>query len=137
LITKSRYVPSNFPSKLVQRFPSLTVIELHVFSFDDCISDIDILLSHLENLSYLRIYYSQVSLLDHSFSRSYIIDKRRQAFGFNIIDEHKVIHVQVILQMDGPDSILLSFGEETRALNCGVKLHESGILQKYSCNVLG
>ncbi|CAF3278793.1 unnamed protein product [Rotaria sp. Silwood2] len=67
LITKSRYVPSNFPSKLVQRFPSLTVIELHVFSFDDCLSDIDILLSHLENLSYLRIYYSQVSLLDHSF----------------------------------------------------------------------
>ncbi|CAF4267390.1 unnamed protein product, partial [Rotaria sordida] len=88
-IPGNRYIPLNFVSKLVQRFPSLTHIELQVFSFDDCVSTIDILLSHLKNLSYLKIYYSQVSLLDHSFSRNYIIDKRRETFGFNIIDEHK------------------------------------------------
>ncbi|CAF3917585.1 unnamed protein product [Rotaria sordida] len=90
-ILENRYVPLNFVSKLVQRFPSLTGIELEVFSFNDCVSTIDILLSHLKNLSYLKIYYKQVSLLDHPFSRNYIIDKRREAFGFNIIDEHKVI----------------------------------------------
>ncbi|CAF4634423.1 unnamed protein product, partial [Rotaria sp. Silwood2] len=44
-ILGNRYVPSNFVSKLVQRFPSLTDIELQVFSFDDCVSTIDILLT--------------------------------------------------------------------------------------------
>jgi hypothetical protein len=102
-ITANLYVPSNFASKLVQRFPSLTVIELRLFSFDDCVSTIDILLSHLKNLSYLKICYSQVSLLDQPISRNYIIDKRRQAFAFNIIDEYKVIvrsngqYVEIIL----------------------------------------
>ncbi|CAF4764962.1 unnamed protein product [Rotaria sp. Silwood1] len=89
-ITENCYVPSDFLLKLVQRFPSLTDIELQVYSFDDCIYAIDILLSHLKNLSYLKIYYIEVSLLDHSFSLNYIINKRRQAFGFNIIDEHKI-----------------------------------------------
>jgi hypothetical protein len=89
-ITENRYVDSNFTSKLVERFPSLTDIELRVLSFDDCVCAIDILLSHLKNLSCLKIYYIQVSSRDHSFSRSYIVDKRRQAFGFNIIDEHKI-----------------------------------------------
>ncbi|CAF0827827.1 unnamed protein product [Rotaria sordida] len=89
-ITENHYVPLSFSLKLVERFPSLTDIELKVFSFDDCISAIDILLTHLKNLSYLKIYYIQVSSLDHPFSRNYIIEKRRQAFRFNIIDEHKV-----------------------------------------------
>ena len=41
-----------------------------------------------------------------------------------------------LFEMNDPDGILLSFGGQT-ALNCGVQLHESGILQKYACNVLG
>jgi hypothetical protein len=82
---------SNFTSKLVQRFPSLTDIELKVFSFDNCICVIDILLSHLKNLSYLKIYHIKLSSLDHPFSRNYIVDKRRQSFGFNIINERKVM----------------------------------------------
>ncbi|CAF3806348.1 unnamed protein product [Rotaria sp. Silwood1] len=89
-ITENCYVPSDFLLKLVQRFPSLTDIELQVYSFDDCIYAIDILLSHLKNLSYLKIYYIEVSSLDHPFSCNYIIDKRRQEFGFNIIDEYKI-----------------------------------------------
>ncbi|CAF1331026.1 unnamed protein product, partial [Rotaria sordida] len=89
-ITEDGYVRSNFTLKLVQLFPSLTNIELQVLSFKDCICAIDILLSHLENLSYLKIYYIQVSSLDHPFSRNYIVDKRRQAFRFNIINEHKI-----------------------------------------------
>ncbi|CAF3107367.1 unnamed protein product [Rotaria sp. Silwood2] len=89
-ITENCYVPSDFLLKLVQRFPSVTDIELQVYSFDDCIYAIDILLSHLKNLSYLKIYYIKDSVVDHTFSRNCIIDKRRQAFGFNIIDEHKI-----------------------------------------------
>ncbi|CAF1336207.1 unnamed protein product [Adineta steineri] len=45
-------------------------------------------------------------------------------------------YVEQILRNERPDGILLSFGGQT-ALNCGVQLYESGILQKYSCNVLG
>ncbi|CAF2806370.1 unnamed protein product [Rotaria sp. Silwood2] len=89
-VAEDHCVAPSFLSKLVQRFPSLTDIELHVLSFDDFICVIDILLSHLKHLSYLKIYYINISSFDHPFSRSYIIDKRRQAFGFNIIDEHKI-----------------------------------------------
>ncbi|CAF3292049.1 unnamed protein product [Rotaria sp. Silwood2] len=89
-ITENCYVPSDFSLKFVQRFPSLTDIELQLYSFDDCIYAIDILVSHLKNLSYLKIYYIEVSSLDHPFSLNYITNKRHQAFGFNIIDEHKI-----------------------------------------------
>ncbi|CAF1323948.1 unnamed protein product [Rotaria sp. Silwood1] len=89
-IRENDCVPSNFASKLVERFSSLTDIVLQVLSFDDCICVIDILLSHLKNLSYLKIYYNQVSSLDHPFSHNYIVDKRRETFDFNIMDEHKV-----------------------------------------------
>ncbi|CAF1550535.1 unnamed protein product [Rotaria sordida] len=89
-ITENCYVPSNFLLKLVERFPSLTDIELQVYSFDDCIYAIDILISHLKNLSYLNIYYIKDSVVDHPFPCNYIINKRRQAFSFKIIDENKI-----------------------------------------------
>lgn len=38
--------------------------------------------------------------------------------------------------MEKPDSIMLGFGGQT-ALNCGVALHEQGILEKYGMRVLG
>ena len=44
--------------------------------------------------------------------------------------------VERIIQKERPDGILLSFGGQT-ALNCGVQLHESGILEKYGVKVLG
>lgn len=44
--------------------------------------------------------------------------------------------VEKILQKEKPDGILLSFGGQT-ALNCGVELYESGILEKYNVEVLG
>jgi carbamoyl-phosphate synthase large subunit len=44
--------------------------------------------------------------------------------------------VERIIQKEKPDGILLAFGGQT-ALNCGVKLFESGILQKYNVKVLG
>ncbi|CAF3308506.1 unnamed protein product, partial [Rotaria sp. Silwood2] len=90
LITEQMYLPSNSALKFVQRFSSLTRIELKVFSFDNCISIIDIFLSHLQHLSYAKINYDQVTLLDDPFSRDYIIEKRHQQFPDTFFDETMV-----------------------------------------------
>ena len=44
--------------------------------------------------------------------------------------------VEKVLAKEKPDGILLAFGGQT-ALNCGVKLFEAGILEKYNVRVLG
>ena len=44
--------------------------------------------------------------------------------------------VEKVLEKENPDGILLSFGGQT-ALNCGVELHQKGILDKYQVQVLG
>ena len=45
-------------------------------------------------------------------------------------------YVESIIEKERPDGIMLAYGGQT-ALNCGVKLEESGILQKYGVSVLG
>ena len=44
--------------------------------------------------------------------------------------------VEKVIQKEKPDGILLSFGGQT-ALNCGVELYKSSILEKYGVRVLG
>lgn len=44
--------------------------------------------------------------------------------------------VEEVIAREEPDGIFLSFGGQT-ALNCGLELFESGILQKYKVRVLG
>lgn len=44
--------------------------------------------------------------------------------------------VEQIIARERPDGILLSFGGQT-ALNCGVELHKSGVLEKYGVQILG
>lgn len=44
--------------------------------------------------------------------------------------------VERVIQKERPDGILLSFGGQT-ALNCGVELYRSGMLEKYGVKVLG
>ena len=44
--------------------------------------------------------------------------------------------VERVIQKERPDGILLSFGGQT-ALNCGVELFKSGVLEKYNVKVLG
>lgn len=44
--------------------------------------------------------------------------------------------VEKVIKKERPDGILLAFGGQT-ALNCGVELHRSGILEKYGVRVLG
>lgn len=44
--------------------------------------------------------------------------------------------VERVIEKERPDGILLAFGGQT-ALNCGVELYQSGVLQKYGVKVLG
>jgi len=44
--------------------------------------------------------------------------------------------VKKVIEKERPDGILLSFGGQT-ALNCGIALHDEGILYKYGVDVLG
>ena len=44
--------------------------------------------------------------------------------------------VERVIAKERPDGILLSFGGQT-ALNCGVELHKSGVLERYGIKVLG
>ncbi|MBQ4386954.1 MAG: carbamoyl-phosphate synthase (glutamine-hydrolyzing) large subunit [Prevotella sp.] len=44
--------------------------------------------------------------------------------------------VEKVIQKERPDGILLAFGGQT-ALNCGVELYKSGVLEKYGVKVLG
>ena len=44
--------------------------------------------------------------------------------------------VEQVIQKERPDGILLAFGGQT-ALNCGVELYKSGVLEKYGVKVLG
>jgi carbamoyl-phosphate synthase large subunit len=44
--------------------------------------------------------------------------------------------VERVIQKEKPQGILLAFGGQT-ALNCGIKLEDSGVLEKYKVRVLG
>jgi carbamoyl-phosphate synthase large subunit len=45
-------------------------------------------------------------------------------------------YVEKVIQREKPDGILLGFGGQT-ALNCGIELAKSGVLEKYGVKVLG
>ncbi|MBN1357958.1 carbamoyl-phosphate synthase (glutamine-hydrolyzing) large subunit [Candidatus Bathyarchaeota archaeon] len=45
-------------------------------------------------------------------------------------------YVEKVIQKEKPDGILLGFGGQT-ALNCGIELAKTGILEKYNVKVLG
>ena len=59
--------------------------------------------------------------------------KRQDQIYFLPVQPH---FVEKVIQKERPDGILLSFGGQT-ALNCGVELHKSGVLDKYGVRVLG
>jgi carbamoyl-phosphate synthase large subunit len=44
--------------------------------------------------------------------------------------------VEKVIEKERPDGIFLSFGGQT-ALNCGIQLYQSGVLEKYGVRVLG
>lgn len=82
--------PSKYATTIVQRFQSLTFIEIEVYSIDISVPIVDILLSGLPKLCLMYIFFKHNSLLDNPFSRNYIIEKRRQSFNLKKNDENKV-----------------------------------------------
>jgi carbamoyl-phosphate synthase large subunit len=48
----------------------------------------------------------------------------------------KTMFVEKVIEKEQPDSILLQFGGQT-ALNVGVELYDSGILEKHNIKILG
>jgi carbamoyl-phosphate synthase (ammonia) len=44
--------------------------------------------------------------------------------------------IEMVIKRERPDGILINMGGQT-ALNCGVELHNRGVLQKYGVAVLG
>ena len=45
-------------------------------------------------------------------------------------------YVEKVIEKERPQGILLAFGGQT-ALNCGVQLYRSGVLEKYGVQVMG
>ncbi|CAF1484523.1 unnamed protein product [Rotaria sordida] len=91
LLTENIYFPLKYASKLIQCCPSLINIEFQVFLFDTCVHFVDILLDGLIYLLHLKIYFTNDTILDKSYSRNYVIEKRRQAFPCNIFNENRVV----------------------------------------------
>ncbi|CAF3791006.1 unnamed protein product [Rotaria sp. Silwood1] len=95
LIRDNIYFSLKYASKLTQHFPSLTNIELQVYSFDACVRLADILLDGLINLLHLKIDFVEGRPFDNPNLRDYVIEKRYQAFPFDNFNEDRVV---VILQ---------------------------------------
>ncbi|CAF3852868.1 unnamed protein product [Rotaria sp. Silwood1] len=89
-ITNNIYFPLNCASQFLERFPSLSHIELQVCLFDDYVHLIEIFIIHLTNLSDLNINYRQDTLLDDSVTCDYLIKKRRQTFPNHILNEQRI-----------------------------------------------
>ncbi len=51
-----------------------------MYFLDHCVSTIDVFISHLKQLSYIKIHYFQDTLLDDPFSIDYILTKRSEIF---------------------------------------------------------
>ncbi|CAF5098493.1 unnamed protein product, partial [Rotaria sp. Silwood1] len=95
LIRDNIYFSLKYASKLIQHFPSLTNIELQVYSFDACVRLADILLDGLVNLLHLKIDFVEGRPFANPNLRDYVIEKRYQAFPFDNFNEDRVV---VILQ---------------------------------------
>jgi hypothetical protein len=90
ILSDDVYIYPKYVSKFVQRVPSLTIVELEVHSIDIFAPIVDILLSELSKLRLIVIQFKDDYLLSYPFSRTYIIEKRRQSFGLSKDNEDKV-----------------------------------------------
>ncbi|CAF1283481.1 unnamed protein product [Adineta ricciae] len=91
LSSNHAYLSPKHGSKIVERFPSLTHIEMNVYSLDCSIPLVEIFVGGLKMLKHLAMRFSHEGLIDDAISRDHIIEKRRQLFGLNRNDEYKVI----------------------------------------------
>lgn len=84
------YFIVKYAPDLIQHFPSLTQVIITVYSFDDCVETIDILLTGLPKLVYVKGNFRRYTLFDDPFTSVYVIEKRRQAFDFGRSNEELV-----------------------------------------------
>ena len=90
VINQKDCFPVQSARQLAQRFPSLSRVELRVYSFDSCVAIVDILLGSLAKLAFVKVYFERDTLLDDLFTRRYVVEKRRQAFTLGRNHEHRV-----------------------------------------------
>jgi hypothetical protein len=98
LIPQDVCFPSEYASKLVERFPSLVHVELQVNCLGTDTLLIDTLLGGLAKLIHLKIFFIYKLFINNTCSFSYVIEKRRQTFPFNICNENEVL-VQIDEQL--------------------------------------
>jgi hypothetical protein len=77
------YFLLKYAPKLVQNFPSIIQVILTVYSFDSCMEFIDILVTDLPKLVYVKVNFHRGTVLNDPFASDYAIEKRRQ------IDRHE------------------------------------------------
>ena len=99
--TNNTYSAQSF-SKLAERFPSLTQIELEVYSFDICVSIVDLFLSELAKLSYIQVHFTKDTLLRNPFTRAYVFKKRRERFPDG------ELHEQMVNARKSTEAVLIS-----------------------------
>ena len=90
VINPKDYFPVQSARQLAQRFPSLSRVKLRVYSFDSCVTIVDILLGSLAKLAFVKVHFERDTLLDDPFTRRYVVEKRRRAFTLDRNHEHRV-----------------------------------------------
>jgi hypothetical protein len=90
ILTDQMNISSKYALKFVQHFPSLTIVEMEVYSIYLVEDIVDIFLSGLAKLHLIVIQSQYNSLSVYSFSREHIIHKRRQSFGLSKHNENKI-----------------------------------------------
>ncbi|CAF1403818.1 unnamed protein product [Adineta steineri] len=91
LISDHIYVSLKHGSKIVDSFPSLSHVEIEVYSLDSGIPIVDIFLCGLKMLRHIIVTFSHKGLADDTITQEHIIEKWRQSFGLNRNDEYKVV----------------------------------------------
>ncbi|CAF0913784.1 unnamed protein product [Rotaria sordida] len=91
MIPENVYFPFEYASKLVERFPSLVHVELRIICLGTDALLVDTLLRGLAKLIHLKIFFTYRLYIDETCSVDYVIERRRQAFPFNIWNKDEVL----------------------------------------------
>ncbi|CAF4075935.1 unnamed protein product [Rotaria sordida] len=76
--------------KLIEKCLLLIHIELRSFSFDICLSIVDILLGGLSNLIHMKIYFNTHILCNNPCSIDYIVGRRHRIFPYHICKKNEI-----------------------------------------------
>ncbi|CAF4094436.1 unnamed protein product [Rotaria sordida] len=91
MIPENVYFPVEYASKLVERFPSLVHVELRTICLGTDALLVDTLLRGLAKLIHLKIFFTYKLYIDETCSVDYVIERRCQAFPFNIWNKDEVL----------------------------------------------